>query len=345
MLKLATNDRCSYFMFNETMHVRCSIADAVQSLETGNYLSYTSSVEMRLTNSKRERFPSTLSGSILSLDRAVIHGIAETGLKVAASNFPVVDHCHCVADVLLYNSLLRFNGGHQTWSSLRRDAIYTVHKMVTFCNVEDMFDYKRIFTSGFRYISSRDRHLKWHSVGDRRCKVALVTDTTSQVLILIPLVKHLAVVAAKANRELAKLRYRVYVIDHTRGTGKCKRTVNGVRVRYSSLDTIAAKSKYVVFVSSNTLPLLEFFMDISWMEVPYTYYTHGERPCAGDDRIVNGMIDLCDQMVISEDPSWKRSPDLPYDLHEAVKPSEYVQLAATVPPLDAVESREGKGGD
>lgn len=199
-----------------------------------------------------------LSGAYLSVQTTLLKS-AKDSLVEASASLPCMRTCSSLADVLLH------------------DAFKLAGEVeVNLPAVSDVLEDSTVSGRGtprpyleFRDINEvyqRDAGIARHTASDDRCKVGIITTDSDHGALLTTLVAKLSKAASSSEPGCSNITYRVYIVDSA--TKPHTRTVKGAKVHYSTMREIAGKCKYVVFLSKNCLPVLDFFTHPTWMHIP-----------------------------------------------------------------------------
>lgn len=318
------NHYCRLFIFDESVRVTCNITQWETEFKPENTLAHTAYAEIEYPEGTKGRFPSILSGSLLSVQYNLLKEV-ESCVGQSSLDLPCMKRCSCLVDIILHKSIKLMYARDLDQAELKVSDVdiycelnsTTNPRNITFTDISKAVELSRIITSAFRFLPEKNVHISNHAICDKVCKVGIIASDSEHAVVLNPLVKALAKRAVECNPELAGIRYKVYVMEKM---GKYyHKHLNKVKVTFSTMDKIAGKCKYVVFMCKKCVPMLDFFTAPSWMNTSYAFFSSSSDRPSRDCHMIQKMTEFMNKLVSCDDTSPVNNPSVPMTLSDALE--------------------------
>lgn len=177
--------------------------------------------------------------------------------------------CSCLVDVLLHISIKTMYSN--TLEPVELESVLATNELkqdvtnVSFTDMSQSFDCSRIITSSYRFLPEKNPR---HAIKDDCCKVGIIASDSEHAVILTPLVQALSKRAATLNPKVARITYKVYVVEKMEK--HYVKLFNKVKVTFSTLGRIASKCKYGEELYSFSGLLSSSHLDAHILHVSYS---------------------------------------------------------------------------
>lgn len=182
----ATSDCSKIFVFSESVRMNCDVSEMEVQMGVDSHVDYSACAEVVYPDNGGHRFPSILSGAVVSIRTGLYKNLVDSVL-CAAEALPCMKTCSCLCDLILHTATQMMHSLFISDSCVTVEHCEIMHNASTdrykirFVDMAKVFPFNRIVTAPFRILPEKNISVVRHAVQDAHCKVGIIATDTELV--------------------------------------------------------------------------------------------------------------------------------------------------------------------